>query len=49
MPPGKAERRYAGIMHLDVAKFEPAKVHDLCGKHGVAIPDFIQQGAWGRV
>ncbi|MBX7103647.1 MAG: sugar phosphate isomerase/epimerase [Gemmataceae bacterium] len=36
-PPGKAERRYAGITHLDVTKFEPAKVHDLCGKHGVAI------------
>jgi sugar phosphate isomerase/epimerase len=36
-PPGKAERRYAGVTHLDVTAFEPAAVHDLCRKHGVTI------------
>jgi sugar phosphate isomerase/epimerase len=39
-PPGKAERRYAGVSHLDVTTFGPAdvkRVHDLTAKHGVAI------------
>ena len=39
-PPGKAERRYAGITHLDASSFGPAevkRVHDLTAKHGVAI------------
>jgi sugar phosphate isomerase/epimerase len=39
-PPGKAERRYAGVTHLDVAAFgadDVKRVHDLTAKHGVAI------------
>jgi sugar phosphate isomerase/epimerase len=39
-PPGKVERRYAGVSHLDVSNFGPddvKRVHDLTGKHGVAI------------
>lgn len=39
-PVGKAERRYAGVTHLDVAGLNAAKVketRDLCEKHGVAI------------
>ncbi len=39
-PPGKAERRYAGVTHLDVSTFGPGdaqRVHDLTAKHGVAI------------
>jgi sugar phosphate isomerase/epimerase len=39
-PPGKAERRYAGITHLDASNYSPAevrRVHDLTAKHGVAI------------
>ncbi len=39
-PKGKAERRYAGITHIDVAGFtkdDAAKVKDLTAKYGVAI------------
>ena len=39
-PQGKAERRYAGITHIDVAGFtrdDAAKVKDLSAKYGVAI------------
>lgn len=39
-PPGKVERRYAGITHLDASSFGPAdvkRVHDLTAKHKVAI------------
>lgn len=39
-PPGKAERRYAGVTHLDVTNFgedEAKKTHDLCRKYGVSI------------
>lgn len=39
-PLGKAERRYAGVTHLDVASFGPAdvsRVHALCARTGVDI------------
>ena len=39
-PPGKSERRYAGVTHLDVSNFgkdEVKRVHDLTAKYGVAI------------
>jgi sugar phosphate isomerase/epimerase len=39
-PPGKANRRYAGVCHLDVTDFTDAaaaKVREQVGKHGVAI------------
>ena len=39
-PVGKAERRYAGVTHVDVADFDAAKadaVNELAGKHGVSI------------
>lgn len=39
-PKGKAERRYAGVTHIDVAaltKDEAAKINDLLAKHGVGI------------
>jgi len=39
-PVGKAERRYAGVTHLDVAEFgadDAARVNELCAKAGVAI------------
>lgn len=39
-PPGKAERRYAGVTHLDVTRFgaaEAAHVADLLRIHGVKI------------
>jgi sugar phosphate isomerase/epimerase len=39
-PPGKADRRYAGVTHLDVAAFgddEAAHVRDLVRLHGVNI------------
>jgi sugar phosphate isomerase/epimerase len=39
-PKGKAERRYAGITHIDVAGFSPddaKRVQDLTAKYGVAI------------
>jgi sugar phosphate isomerase/epimerase len=39
-PPGKADRRYAGVTHLDVSSFseqDATKVTVLANKHGVAI------------
>lgn len=39
-PTGKAERKYAGITHLDVDGFTPSpagEVHMLCAQHGVSI------------
>jgi sugar phosphate isomerase/epimerase len=39
-PPGKAERRYAGVSHLDVTALDAdaiRRVHDLTARHGVAI------------
>lgn len=39
-PKGKAERRYAGVTHIDVANLGPAEVagiHELTAKTGVAI------------
>jgi sugar phosphate isomerase/epimerase len=39
-PPGKADRRYAGVTHLDVTQFSPADgehIHDLLHIHGVKI------------
>ena len=39
-PKGKAERRYAGVTHIDVAKFtksDAARVNELFGSAGVSI------------
>jgi sugar phosphate isomerase/epimerase len=36
-PPGKAERRYAGVTHIDVSNFDPAGVLDLAQAHGMDI------------
>lgn len=39
-PVGRAERKYAGVTHIDVAGFTRAQaddVHALCAKHGVGI------------
>jgi sugar phosphate isomerase/epimerase len=36
-PPGKAERRYAGVTHIDVSNFDPASVLDLAQAHGMDI------------
>lgn len=39
-PVGKAERKYAGITHIDVDGFTKARaeeVHTLCAKHGVSL------------
>ena len=39
-PPGTADRRYAGVTHLDVTTLDAAEadgVRDLATKHGVAI------------
>lgn len=36
-PVGKAERRYAGVTHIDVSQYNPAEVNDLAAKHGVTI------------
>lgn len=39
-PKGKAERRYAGVTHIDVAGFtksDAARVHETMGRHGVGI------------
>lgn len=39
-PPGAADRRYAGVTHLDVSAFtadEAERVRDLVKKHGVAV------------
>jgi sugar phosphate isomerase/epimerase len=39
-PPGGADRRYAGVTHLDVTRLsddEAGRVRDLAGRHGVAL------------
>jgi sugar phosphate isomerase/epimerase len=39
-PPGKAERKYAGVTHLDVRRFgrgDADRVRSLCREHGVEI------------
>lgn len=36
-PKGKAERRYAGVTHVDVANLDAALVRDTVAKHGIAI------------
>lgn len=39
-PAGKAERKYAGITHIDVTNFKKgdvARIHDFTAKHGVEI------------
>src|SRR5438552_16639057 len=39
-PPGGADRRYAGVTHVDVTRLDAqgaGKVRDLVKKHGVAI------------
>ena len=36
-PPGKAERRYAGVTHVDVDGDDPARVRDLIAAKGVSI------------
>lgn len=36
-PKGKAERRYAGVTHVDVADFSKNEVLDTMAKHGVSI------------
>jgi sugar phosphate isomerase/epimerase len=36
-PPGKAERRYAGVTHIDVSNFDPAGVLDLAQAHSMDI------------
>ena len=36
-PRGKAERRYAGVTHLDVDTNDPAQITALCEKYGITI------------
>ncbi len=36
-PPGKAERRYAGVTHLDATSFDAAAVQDLVAASGVSL------------
>jgi len=36
-PKGKAERRYAGVTHIDVLNLDAAAVHDTLAKNGVTI------------
>jgi sugar phosphate isomerase/epimerase len=36
-PPGKAERRYSGVTHIDVTNLDGPAVLDLAARHGVAI------------
>ena len=36
-PPGKAERRYAGVTHLDATALDPRAIRDLTSRHGVGI------------
>jgi sugar phosphate isomerase/epimerase len=36
-PPGKAERRYSGVTHIDVTNLDVAATLELIAKHGVAI------------
>src|SRR5438132_5521289 len=39
-PPGGADRRYAGVTHIDVSRFDDdqaGRIKDLTRKHGVAL------------
>jgi sugar phosphate isomerase/epimerase len=36
-PKGKAERRYAGVTHVDVTDYDPERIKDLVASKGVAI------------
>jgi sugar phosphate isomerase/epimerase len=36
-PPGKADRRYAGVTHIDVDNFDPSRVLDLAQVNGIGI------------
>lgn len=36
-PPGKSERRYAGVTHIDVTSFDVNQVKDTCAAAGVSI------------
>jgi sugar phosphate isomerase/epimerase len=36
-PPGKAERRYAGVTHLDVTRYDASQVRELLARYGVSI------------
>jgi sugar phosphate isomerase/epimerase len=36
-PKGKAERRYAGVTHIDVSNFSAAQVQETVARHGVTI------------
>lgn len=36
-PHGKAERRYAGVTHIDVNDYDVEEIHSLCAKYGVSI------------
>jgi sugar phosphate isomerase/epimerase len=36
-PPGKVERRYAGVTHLDAENLDPLAIRELISKHGVGI------------
>ncbi len=36
-PVGKADRKYAGVTHIDVNDCSVAQVHDTCARHGVSI------------
>jgi len=36
-PHGKAERRYAGVTHLDVHDYSVSGIHALCAKYGISI------------
>lgn len=36
-PPGKAERRYAGVTHVDVTAFDAARVTDAAAQRGITI------------
>jgi sugar phosphate isomerase/epimerase len=36
-PPGKAERRYAGVTHLDAESLDAGAIRELVAKHGVGI------------
>jgi sugar phosphate isomerase/epimerase len=36
-PPGKADRRYAGVTHIDVDNFDPSRVLDLAQANGIGM------------
>ena len=36
-PPGKAERRYAGVTHIDATNLDVRAIRDLMARHGVGI------------